>query len=82
MGKTRELLRKIRDIKGKFLARMGITKNKNCRDLTEAEKIKKRQQEYTEELYKRGHNDWDNHHGVVTFQNQTIKPSYMECEVK
>ena len=75
MGKTGDLFRKIRDIKGKFLARMVMLKNRNCRYLTEAEKIKKRWQEYTE-LYKRGINDWDKHHGVVTYlesNNRTIQ---------
>ena len=52
MGKTRELFKKIGDIKGTFHARMGITKDRNCKDLTEAEEVKKKWQEYTEELYK------------------------------
>ena len=65
MGKTRDLFRKIRDIKGKFLARMVMIKNRNCRDLTEAEKIKKRWPEYTQDLYKESLNDPDSHNGVV-----------------
>ena len=66
MGKTRDPFKKIGDIKGTFLARMGTTKDRNDKDLTEAEDIKKRWQEYTEESYKKGPNDLDNHNGVVT----------------
>ena len=66
MGKTIGLFKKIRDIKGTFHARMGTIKDRNCKDLTEAEEIKKRWQEYTEELYKKGLNDPDNHDGMVT----------------
>ena len=66
MGKTRDLFKKIRGIKGTFLAKMGSIKDRNCRDLTEAEDIKKRWQEYTEELYKKDLNDPDNHDGVIT----------------
>ena len=78
MGKTRDLFKKIGDIKETFHARMGTKKNRNCKDLTEAEEIKKRWQEYTEELHKKGLNDPDNHHGVVTHLEQDI----LECEVK
>ena len=66
MGKTRNLFKKIWDIKGVFHARMGTVKDRNSKDLTEAEGIKKRWQEYTEELYKKGFNDPENHSGVVT----------------
>ena len=64
MGKTRNLFKKIRDTKGTFHAKMGSTKDRNCRDLTEAEDIKKRWQEYREELYKKDLQDPDNHDGV------------------
>ena len=63
MGKTRDLFKKIRDTKGTFLAKMGTIKDRNGMDLTEAKGIKKRWQEYTEELYKKDLNDWDNHDG-------------------
>ena len=66
MGKTRDLFKKIRDTKGAFHAKMGIIKDRNGMDLTEAEDIKKRWQEYTEELYKKDHNDPDNHDGLIT----------------
>ena len=66
MGKTRDLFKKIRDTKGTFLAKMGLTKDRNGINLTEAEDIKKRQQEYTEELYKKDLNIPDNHDGVIT----------------
>ena len=66
MGKTRALFKKIRDTKGTFHAKMGSIKDRNCRDLTEAEYIKKRWQEYTEELYKKDLQDPDNHNGVIT----------------
>ena len=66
MGKTRDLFKKIRDIKGIFHAKMGSIKDRNRRDLTEVEDIKKRQQEYTEELYKKDLHDQDNHNGVIT----------------
>ena len=66
MGKTRDLFKKIRDTKGTFHAKMGIIKDRNEMDLTEAEDIKKRWQEYTEELYKRDLHDPDNHDGVIT----------------
>ena len=66
MGKTRDLLKKIRDTKGTFHAKMGSIKDRNGMDLTEAEDIKKRWQEYTEELYKKDLHDPDNHNGVIT----------------
>ena len=77
MGKTRDLLKKIRDTTGTFHAKMGSIKNRNHMDLTEAEDIKKRWQEYTEELYKKDH-DPDNHDGVIT----DLEPDILECEVK
>ena len=77
MGKTRDLFKKIRDTKGNFHAKMGTIKDRNGMDLTEAEDIKKRWQEYTE-LYKKGLNDSDNHDGVVTH----LEPDILECEVK
>ena len=76
MGKTRDLLKKIRDTKGTFHAKMGLIKD--SMDLTEAEDIKKRWQEYTEELFKRDLDDADNHHGVVTH----LEPDILEYEVK
>ena len=66
MGKTRDLVKKTRDTKGIFRAKMGTIKDRNGIDLIEAEDIKKRWQEYTEELYKKDLHDPDNHHGVVT----------------
>ena len=66
MGKTRDLCKKIRDTKGIFHAKMGSIKHTNCMDQTEAEDIKKRWQEYTEELYKKDLYDQDNHDGVIT----------------
>ena len=78
MGKTRDLFKKIRDTKGTFPAKMGWIKDRNGRDLTEAEDIKKRQQEYTEELYKKDLHDPDNHDGVITH----LEPDIVECEVK
>ena len=77
MGKTRELFEKIRDIKGTFQAKMGSIKDRNGMDLTEAEDIKKRWQEYTEELYKKDLHDPDNHNGVITH----LEPDVLECEV-
>ena len=77
MGKTRDL-KKIRDAKGTFHAKMGSKKDRNSMDLTEAEDIKKREQEYTEELYKKDLYDPDNHHGVITH----LEPDILECEVK
>ena len=72
MGKTRDLFKKIRDNKGTFHAKMGSIKDKNgIKDLTEAEDIKKRWQEYTEELYKKDLHDSDNHHDVITHLEQT-----------
>ena len=65
MGKTRDLFKKVRDTKGLFHAKMGSIKDRNYMDLTEAEDIKKRWQEYTKELYKRDLNDPDNHDGVI-----------------
>ena len=78
MGKTRDLFKKIRDIKGTFYAKMGTIKDRNSIDLTEAEDIKKRWQEYTEELYKKDLHDPDNHHGVIT----DLEPDILEWEVK
>ena len=66
IGKTRDLFKKIRDIKGTFHAKMGLIKDRNGMDITEAEDIKKRWQEYTEELYKKDLHDPDNHDGVIT----------------
>ena len=66
MGMTRDLFKKIRDTKGTFHAKMSTIKDKNCMDLTEAEDIKKRWQEYTEELYKKYLHDTDNHDGMIT----------------
>ena len=77
MGKTRDLFKKIRDTKGIVYAKMGIIKDRNGMDLTEAEDSKK-WQEYTEELYKKSLNDPDNHNGVITH----LKPGILECEVK
>ena len=77
MGKTRDLFKKIRDIKGTFHAKMGLIKDRNGMDLTEAEDIKKRWQEYTEKLYKNDH-DQDNHDGVITY----LEPDILECEIK
>ena len=71
MRKTRDLFKKIRDTKGTFHAKMGSTKDRNGMDLREAEDIKKRQQEYTEELYKKDLHGQDNHDGVITDQSQT-----------
>ena len=78
MDKTRDLFKKIRDIKGTFHAKMGSMNERNGRDLTETEDIKKRWQEYTEELYKKDLQDPNNHHGVVTH----LEPDILECEVK
>ena len=65
MGKTRDLFKKIEDSMGTFLAKMGTIKDRNGKDLTEGEKIEKRWQEYTEQLYRKGLNDLDNHDGAV-----------------
>ena len=78
MGKTRDLFKKIRDTKGTFHPKMGPIKDRNCMDLTEAEDIKKRWQEYTEELYKKDLHDRDNHDGVITY----LEPDILECEVR
>ena len=78
MGKTRDLFKKIRDTKGTFQAKMGTIKDRNNMDLTEGKDIKKRWQEYTEELYKKDLHDPDSHDGVVTH----LEPDILECEVK
>ena len=78
MGKTRDLFKKTRDIKGTFHAKMGSIKDRNGMDLTEAEDIKKWWQEYMEELYKRDLHDPDNHDDVIT----NLEPDILECEVK
>ena len=78
MGKTRDLFKKIRDTKETFHAKMGSIKDRNGVDLTEAEDIKKRWQEYTEELYKKDLHYPDNHDGVITH----LEPDILECEVK
>ena len=77
-GQTRDLFKKIRDTKGTFHAKLGSIKDRNCRDLTETEGIKKRRQEYTEELYKKDLHDPDNHDGVITH----LEPDILEGEVK
>ena len=78
MGKTRDLFKKIRDTKGTFHAKMASIKHRNGMDLTEEEDMKKRWQEYTEELYKKDLHDPDNHDGVITH----LEPGILECEVK
>ena len=78
MGKTRDLFKKIRDTQGIFHTKMGSIKERNGMDLTEAEDIKKRWQEYTEELYKKDLHDTDGHDGVIT----DLEPDIVECEVK
>jgi len=78
LGKTRDLFKKIRDTKGAFHAKMGSIKDRNGMDLTEAEDIKKRWQEYTEELYKKDLQDQDNHDDVISY----LEPDILECEVK
>ena len=78
MGKTRDLFKKIRDTKGTFHAKMGLIKGRDSMDLTEAEDIKKRWQEYTEELYKKDLHDPDNHNSVITH----LEPAILECKVK
>ena len=78
MGKTRDLFKKIRDTKGTFHIKIGTIKDRKCMELREAEDIKKRWQEYTEELYKKDVNDPDNHDGVITH----LEPEILECEVK
>ena len=78
MGKTSDLFKVIRDTKRTFHAKMGTIKDRNGMDLTETENIKKRWQEYPEELYKKDLNDPDNHGGVITY----LEPDILECEVK
>ena len=78
MGKTRDLFKKIRDTKGMFHAKIGSIKDRNGRDLTEAEDFKKGWQKYTEGLYKKDLHDPDNHNGVITH----LEPDILECEVK
>ena len=78
MGKTRDLFKKIRDTKGTFHAKMGTIKDRKGMDLTEAKDIKKKWQEYTEELYKKDLHDPDNHDGVITHLESDI----LECKVK
>ena len=78
MGKTRDLFKKIRETKGTFHAKMGSIKDRNGMDLTEAKDIKKRWQEYSEELYKKDLHDPDNHDDVIT----NLEPDILECEVK
>ena len=78
MGKIRDLFKKIRDTKGTFHEKMGSIKDRNGMDLSEAEDIKKRWWEYTEELYKKDLNDTDNHDAVITH----LEPDILKCEVK
>ena len=78
MGKTRYLFKEVRDTKGKFHSKMGTIKERNGMDLTKTEDVKKRWQEYTEELYLKDLNDPDNHNGVIT----QWEPDILECEVK
>ena len=78
MGKTRELFKKIRNTKGTFQAKMGTIKDRNGMDLTKAEEIKKRWQEYTGKLYKKDLHDPDSHDGVITH----LEPDILECKVK
>ena len=78
MGKTRDLFKKIRDTKGIFHAKMGTIKDRKCMDLTKAEDIKKRWQEYIKELYKKDLHDPDNHDGVITH----LEPDMLKCKVK
>ena len=78
MGKIRDLFKKVRDTKGTFHAKMGTIKGRNGMDLTEAEDIKKRGREYTEELYKKDLHDPDNHGGMITH----LEPDILECEIK
>ena len=78
MRKTRDLFKKIRETKGNFHAKMGTIKDRNSMDLTEADKIKKRWWEYTEELYKKDLHNPDNHNGEITH----LEPDILECEVK
>ena len=78
LGKTRNLFKKIRETKGTFYEKMGSIKDRNGRDLTEAEDMKKSWQEYTEELYKKDLHNPDNHYGAITH----LEPDFLECEVK
>ena len=78
MGKTRDLFKKIRDTKGTFHAKVGTIKDRSGMNLTEADDIEKRWQEYTEELYKKDLQDPDNHDGMITH----LEPDILECEVK
>ena len=78
MGKTRDLFKKIRDTKGTFHAKMGTIKDRNGKDLTKAEEIKKRWREYTEELYRKELHDPENHNGVIIH----LEPDILECKVK
>ena len=78
MGKTRDLFKKLRDTKGSFHAKMGQINDRNGMDLTEAENIKKRWQEYTEKLYNKDLHDPDNNDGVITH----LEPDILECDVK
>ena len=78
IGKTRDRFEKVRETKGTFHAKMGSIKDRNCMDLTEAENVKKKWQEYTEELYKKDLHNPDNHDGVIT----SLEPDILECEVK
>ena len=78
MGKISDLFKKIRDTKGKFHAKMGTIKDRNSKELTEAEEIKKKWQEYTEELYKKGLNDPDNYNGAGIY----LESDNLECKVK
>ena len=78
MGKTRDLFKKIRDTKGNFHIKMSTIKDRNGMDLTEAEEVKKRWQEYIEELYKKDLNDPDNHDGVITH----LEPDILEFKIK
>ena len=78
MGKTRDLFQKVTDTKGIFHTKMGTIKDRNGMDLTEAQEIRKMWQEYTEELYKKGLHDPENHDGVITH----LEPDILECEVK
>ena len=78
MGKTRDLFKKIRDMKGTFHAKMSSIKDRNGMELTEAEDIKKMWQEYTEELNRKNFNDPNNHNGVITH----LEPDILVCEVK
>ena len=80
MGKTRDLFKKVRDTKGTFHEKMGSIKDRNHMDLREAEDIKKKWQEYTEERYKKDLHDQDNHDGVITHTH--LEPDIMKCDVK